>query len=531
VTASATVGQPGAQPVAQLPSSDALLRAVLAISGELDLRNVLRRVVAAAVDLTGARYGALGVIGGNGQLSEFVTTGLDPQVEAAIGARPRGEGLLGLLLRDPRPIRLADLREHPASVGVPPNHPPMHAFLGAPIRIRGTVFGNLYLTDKVGGEFTEADESLVVALAQAAALVIDSARIYGLSEQRRQWLEASAEVGEALQPPIGVAAALQEIVSRARAASGASFCAVVELPAVGAPRISATDGAVGVPLVPLVARLVEEVRAADAGATPVDVDLGDQWARVVPMTAHLDDPAVLIVLQESGAMRVDEERDLLAAFVDHASIALERAQALADREELALVSERARIARDLHDVVIQRLFAAGLKLQALQVQDRQLAEKVDDLVGELDLTIKEIRTTIFGLQRRPRASVRGAVVDLVEDYVEVLGFRPSVHFDGPVDLVVSDRIAEHLVAVLREALSNVARHAQAGSAAVEVSVADGTVTLVVTDAGIGIAPHRTESGLRNVRERAESLGGSVEVSVNTLPGTTVRWSCPLDPIG
>jgi signal transduction histidine kinase len=512
-------------------SADALLRAVLAISGELDLRSVLVRVIEAAVELTGARYGALGVIGGDGQLSEFVTTGLDDETETAIGPRPRGAGLLGLLLADPRPIRLDDLRDHPASVGIPANHPPMGSFLGVPIRIRGTVFGNLYLTDKSDGSFTESDEELALALARAAALVIDNARTYGLSERRRQWLEASAELADALQPPITLDSALAEIVSRARVTAGARLCAIVQLPEDGHPVISAADTEPGADLTTLVRRIIDEVRVADSQAVAIEVDLGDSDARVIPLRAHLSDPGALIVVLDRDAAGDHEEREMLAGFVDQAGLALDRTQAFADREELAVVKERARIARDLHDVVIQRLFAAGLKVQVLRNQERLTAQRVDqvvgDLVGDLDSTISSIRTTIFGLQQRDRDSVRGDVLDLVEEYAAVLGFTPELRTHGPIDLMVTGSVGENLLAVLREALSNVARHAHARSASVDITVSDSAVTLAVSDTGTGIPPQRSESGLRNARERAESLGGTLELVPNDGPGTTLRWSCPL----
>jgi len=525
-------------PAAPPESSDALLRAVLAISGELDLRSVLVRVVEAAVELTDAKFGALGVIGGDGALSEFVTTGLPFEVEAAIGPRPRGEGLLGLLLEDPRPIRIDDLSKHPASAGMPANHPPMGSFLGVPIRIRGTVFGNLYLTDKRTGSFTEADENSALALARAAALVIDNARTYGLSERRRQWLEASAELADALEPPVALDDALAVIAARARVTSGARLCVIVQLPEGEHPVISASSGALGgdalTELPTLVRRVIDEVRVADTQAVAIDVDLGDSDARVIPLRAHLADPGALIVVLDREAAADHEERELLAGFVDQAGLALDRTQAFADREELAVVSERARIARDLHDVVIQRLFAAGLKLQLLRHQDAMSADRadelVDDLVGDLDDTISSIRTTIFSLKQRTRESLRAEVLDLVEEYAAVLGFRPALRIHGPIDLMVSADVGEHLLAVLREALSNVARHARARAAAVEITAGDGVVTLEVSDAGVGIPDERHESGLRNARERALGLGGSLEVAPNEGAGTTLRWACPLEPV-
>ena len=199
-----------------LPTSTrALLEAVTAISSDLDLHAVLERIVKAATELTDARYGALGVIGNDAFLVEFVTTGLTADERARIGDLPHGRGILGLLIHHPEPIRLDDLTKHPQSAGFPPNHPPMGSFLGVPVRIRGTVFGNLYLTEKADGRsFTQQDLLLVEALAGTAGFVIDNARAYGLSERRRQWLEASARLSEAMQPPIEVDRALRRVRPR-----------------------------------------------------------------------------------------------------------------------------------------------------------------------------------------------------------------------------------------------------------------------------------------------------------------------------
>src|SRR3954454_5378880 len=211
------------------PENQALLDAVVAISSDLDLHSVLYRMVEAACRITGARYGALGVIGAHGGLADFVTAGLPDDARRAIGDLPRGHGILGLLIEDPRPLRLTHLKEHAASFGFPPNHPPMDSFLGVPVRIRGTVFGNLYLTEKRdGAEFTEQDETLVVALANAAGFVIDNARAFARSDLRRQWLEATAQIVESLQPPIRVDEALHGIASAARRITGGTATAVVE---------------------------------------------------------------------------------------------------------------------------------------------------------------------------------------------------------------------------------------------------------------------------------------------------------------
>lgn len=508
----------------------ALLDAVMGLSSDLDLHSVLARLVSAATTLTGAQYGALGVIGADGDLSDFITTGIDEETRAAIGAEPRGRGLLGLLVHDPRTLRLDDLHVHPSAGGMPANHPEMTTFLGVPIRIRGTVFGNLYLTEKSNGaKFTTEDELMVQALAGAAGLVIENARAYGLSERSRQWLEASAQLADALQPPILLSTALEMVATRARTAARAATAAVVQFPVDGPPVISAVDGSTGPDLAPTLRGVVGEARSADELAFVVEVDLGQQLALVIPLRAHLADPGVLVVIFDRGSAAARfEEREFLASFADQAGLAIDRAQAVADREELAVVSERARIARDLHDVVIQRLFAAGLKLQGIVRSPGAVASAkvIESSVNDLDATIRDIRATIFGLQQ-PEHSLRGQVHLIIREYAQVLGFEPSLSTHGALDLNITPLVGRHLLAVLREALSNVARHAHAASAAVEVVAASGNVTLIVSDTGVGISVDRVESGLRNVRDRAALLGGSVQIEPNQGPGTTLTWTVPL----
>jgi GAF domain-containing protein len=399
---SATTAATGQIRVEGLPSqAESLLDAILAVSTDLDLRSVLTRLVKAASELTRARYGALGVIGRDGDLAEFITTGIDERRRALIGAAPRGHGILGLLIKEPHPLRVADLRDHTASAGVPAHHPPMGSFLGVPIRVRGTVFGNLYLTEKAGGAlFSEQDEILVQALASAAGLVIDNARAYGLSERRRQWLEASADLISALEPPASLEDSLARIARHARIAAGAVAAAIIQFPEDLYPIISAVDADASVDITAIVRGVIEDVRSAGEHATAIEADLGERTAVVLPLRAQLTDPGALLVVLERDPAGDGDEREFLAAFADQAAMALDRAQAIEHREELAVVTERERIAKDLHDVVIQRLFATGLKLQGLRaVTDPvKLDERIDDTVGDLDLTIQEIRKTIFDLR-------------------------------------------------------------------------------------------------------------------------------------
>jgi signal transduction histidine kinase len=509
----------------------ALLDAVVAIVSDLDLHSVLDRIVVSACRLTGARYGALGVLGDKGELADFVTSGLTDVQHAAIGELPHGHGILGLLIDEPHPLRLEEIAAHPASYGFPPEHPPMASFLGVPVRIRGTVFGNLYLTEKEGGgTFSEADELLVEALASAAGFVIDNARSFAQSERRRQWLEASARIVEALQPPVRVDEALGMIVAGVRRVLSSLAVAVVhrgpdgyEVAAMERPDVAG--------MAELVDAVREDIRRAEADVEMVVVPRGEHGTVVlVPLRAHLAATGVLLVLLGAGRGTLEaEEAELLASFADQASLALDRAQAVSDREELMLVVDRDRIARDLHDLVIQRLFATGLQLQGARriAAGTEVVDRLDAAVADLDVTIRDIRSTIFELQETHDRSLRADVRGVVKEYVPVLGFTPLVRSDGPVDTAVDQRVGAQLLAVLREALSNVARHAEADAAVVEVAVTGREAVLRVTDNGTGLPEERRESGLRNVRRRAGELGGAVTFHAEEPHGTRLEWTVPL----
>jgi signal transduction histidine kinase len=362
------------------PQVQQLLDAIIVVGSDLSLPIVLRRIVESACNLVGARYGALGVIGGDRRLSEFITVGVDSETYAAIGHLPEGHGILGLLIVDPKPLRLSDLTKHPKSYGFPPNHPPMRSFLGVPIRVRDTVFGNLYLCEKEGAEeFTEDDEHLAVALASAAGVAVNNARL------------------------------LQRV------------------------------------------------------------------------------------------------------------------------EELAVLEDRERIARDLHDKVIQRLFVTGLDLQSMLPSNAHddMDERIAHAAEDLDETIHEIRSTIFALQAPRKQGLRVDIFTEVDAARESLGFAPELRFEGPVDSVVSDKVAEHLLAALREALSNVVQHSNASR--VEVLVQAGTDLLLrVVDNGVGLpTPFGPGQGLRNLEDRAARLDGTFAAVPAPGGGTLITWRVPL----
>jgi len=517
--------------------AQALLDAVIAIGSDLDMHHVLDRIVFSACALTGAQYGAVGVLGASGgELSDFITHGIDDQTRSRIGDLPHGRGILGLLIKHPEPLRLTRLQDHPASYGLPAHHPPMTTFLGVPIRVRGTVFGNLYLTEKAGGgDFTVADESLVTALASAAGFVIENARVYAASEQQRTWLEAVSRLNDSLQRLPDLESAARHVVIGAREVSGGRAVAVLRMVDEGRSIVLAADGRDEARLPDVLPQLQPAIQLAGDGKQPDPVQLqGGLQAIVAPIRTQLLAPMVLIVVTDApitGIGHPDRTLDLIRSFAEQTALALDRIQALADRQELAVLSDRDRIARDLHDLVIQRLFATGLQLQGAQARagTPDLRERLAAAVGDLDSTIQDIRRTIFELRHAGMPSLRANVADLVREYVPILGFTPRVRTDGPLETVVSASTKEQLIAVLREALSNIAKHAEATSTTVDIFADVDHVRLTVTDDGVGLPERRHESGLRNLRARAHDLGGTVHLNSAEPRGTVLEWLVPVEP--
>jgi signal transduction histidine kinase len=531
VNASAGSGSHGGESVQLEDSARGLLEAFAAISSDLDTESVLRRIVVSACELTDSRYGALGVIGADGQLAGFVTHGIDEATAARIGQLPVGRGLLNVLAAGNEPLRLDDLSEHEMSVGFPEHHPPMRTLLRVAIRVRGTIFGQLYLSEKRNGQsFDQRDELLVESLATVAGLVIENARAYGLSERRRRWLEMFGQLNELLTPPITLEDALERIAEAVRVASGAESASVVQVPQNGDPFAAAISGTPFTLTADERRLFNKSVRTVVETGEVIDLQVRELGTAVLaPLRAHLTVPGVLILtrtgLQHQGDV---EDQELLASFADQAALALDRAQALEDREQMAVISDRDRIARDLHDVVIQRLFATGLHMQSIRsaAPTDELRERIDQSVRDLDQTIRDIRGTIFELQTRPRSSLRTEVRDLVREHIPLLGFAPSVHTEGPVDGTLEPEVQAQMVTVLREALTNIAQHSGAEAASVHLQVTPTHLRLKVSDDGTGIPDDRHERGLRNVRRRALLLGGSLDLWPNEPAGTIFVWSVP-----
>lgn len=522
----------------------ALLEAVVGIGTDLDLRSTLHRIVVAACRLADARYGALGVIGPDRHLVEFITDGLTVEEREAIGDLPHGAGLLGLLITEPTPLRLPDIAEHPQSVGFPANHPPMRSFLGVPIRIRDQIFGNLYLTEKRGTtEFTQDDQEIVVALAAAAGVAIENARLYALVARRQRWLEATAEITNVLLGDVRRTEALALVARRAREVADATQVLVLLVDAdsdeltieVCDPARDDLEGAAlpiaGTPFVDVLRErshiFVDDLSSAAAWPSPINAGS----ALLAPLAVAGAVLGILVVAQAPGGPAFDPRVDanLLATFADQAALALERARATEEREMLVVLEDRERIARDLHDVVIQRLFATGLQLQtaARLAGKPEVGSRISAAVDDLDATIRDIRSAIFELRSPVGADLRADIRSTVDAATVTLGFRPDLRLDGPVDSVTTDEVRPELIAVLGEALSNVAKHARASRVEVEVVAGDGRLTLTVTDDGIGIGDVDERGGLANMRRRADRLSGEFSVGPTQQGGTRLSWAVPI----
>ncbi len=539
-----------------------LLDAVVAVADGLELEPTLHRIVRAAADLTAAPFAALGVLGDDGLHRAFVHTGIDEATARRIGHLPRGHGVLGHITRLGRAVRVEDLHQHPASVGFPPGHPPMDSFLGVPVGIGDRVVGNLYLAGKPGG-FTADDEDVVVALAAAAAVAVDNAGLFEDGRRRQAWLTASQEVTLATLSGAEEDEALILIARRAREVAHAQVAALV-LPGLDGQWVleiaEGEDGAdvadlVGI-VMPAHGRAVSVVRSGqgmvvdDLGASPTMVvpQLHRFGAALyAPLVADQDHLGVLVLL------RPDSETPFTAAdlataetFASQAALALQLAEARRRAEAAELLEERARIARDLHDLVIQELFALGMRLSRLRPEVGAAATEIDRSLESVDRVVSQLRDTIRAL-RDPREP-SGVMTRLRAEVTRArdgLGFTPQLAFVTPhgrtepsdADLQVAPEIGDDMVAVVREGLSNAARHARAHAVEVRVEWSAGSVVVAVRDDGVGLPPHpERRSGLANLGERARRHGGSFRIGTpvsgegQPVPqGTELLWQVPLGP--
>jgi signal transduction histidine kinase len=525
------------------------------IIGDLSLETLLQSIVQAACDLVDARYGALGVIApGGDSLQSFITVGIDEQTAAEIGELPKGKGLLGALIEDPRPIRLARIDDDPRSAGLPPNHPPMTSFLGVPIAIRDEVFGNLYLTESARGQFSGDDEEVVLSLAATAGVAIENARLFEQAERRQRWLQASMEVTTQLLSADGDEP-LQLIAREARAISDADIVTVV-LPMPGRDTLMVEVVAsreptelAGYQFEP------ENTLSSQAIATGLPVMINDATHQhqvpmhlstaieagavmAVPLSTSNGVRGALVVGRVFGADPFDaEDLDMATTFANHAAVALELADARSSEQRIVVLEDRDRIARDLHDHVIQRLFAAGLSLDGMLggLPDEE-RRRISGVVDDIDETIKQIRTSIFELRGHlgpATGSVRTQLLGVIAEVRPLLPAEPQIEFAGPVDSVIPEAVVEDVFAVLREALTNIARHAEATAVHIRLTASANEAHLEIADDGVGLGTTTRRSGLANLRQRAELRGGSLTIESladpppEPRPGTRLHWTVPL----
>jgi len=526
---------------------DGLVDAMLAVSSGLELDDTLKTIVRTATELVDARYGALGVRGQEEELVGFITTGMDSETQRLIGSLPDGRGVLGLLIDEPKPIRLDDIRRHPASVGFPANHPPMGTFLGVPVRIRDEVYGNLYLTEKADGQpFSEDDEVLAEALAAAAGIAIDNARLYEQSRARQSWIEATRDIATELLRGGEPTQAFRLIADQARNLSGADVVLIAvpadtEMPVAEVDELLVVETAGwdcppgAVPSLPVANSAIGTAFASRnpirSGALADVIELVGHGgpAMILPLRSTETVAGVVVILRQPGGREfTDEQLEMMAAFADQATLAWQLANTQRRMHELDVIADRDRIARDLHDHVIQRLFAVGLSLQGVIPRARsvEVQSRLADTVDELQGVIQEIRTTIFDLHGGSPGTTR--LRQRLDEAIAAFagsGLRTTAQFVGPLS-VVDSTLADHAEAVVREAVSNAARHARARHVTVNVRVED-ELSLEVIDDGCGMPVELTASGLSNLRTRAEETGGQLVISEAPGGGTILRWSAPL----
>ncbi|GAB7142393.1 hypoxia sensor histidine kinase DosS/DevS [Mycobacterium riyadhense] len=527
---------------------DGLLDAMLVVTSGLELDATLRSIVHSATNLVDARYGALEVHDRDKRVLHFVYEGIDEETVRRIGHLPEGLGVIGLLIDEPKPLRLDDLSRHPASVGFPPHHPPMRTFLGVPVRVRGESFGTLYLTDKTNGQpFSDDDEVLVQALAAAAGIAIANARLYQQAKARQSWIEATRDIATELLSGTDPASVFRLVAEEALKLTAADAALVAipigeSMPADEVAELLVIE-TLGSAVASIAGRTVPVAGTAlgdvFVNSAPRQVDrleldgLADTGAALLLPLQATDAVAGVVVLlrQSSPGSFTDEQLEMMAAFADQAALAWQLATSQRRMRELDVLTDRDRIARDLHDHVIQRLFAVGLSLQGTvpRARDSQVQQRLSEAVDELQGVIQEIRTTIFDLHgtsqgiTRLRQRIDAAVAQFADS-----GLRTTVQFVGPLS-VVGGTLADHAEAVVREAVSNAVRHARATTLTVRVTV-DDNLNIEVSDNGRGMPEEFTGSGLANLRRRAEQAGGVFTIEgIPDAGGTLLRWSAPLLP--
>ncbi|MFM9876239.1 MAG: GAF domain-containing protein [Rhodoglobus sp.] len=522
-----------------------LLKATRVVAGELELSEVLKSIIVAAVELVGARFGAIGVIAPDGTLEQFIHTGLPQDVVTRIGRLPEGHGLLGALIDEQEPIRLRHLADDPRSSGFPAGHPPMDSFLGVPVRVRGVVYGNLYFSESTAGEFSAEDQELIVELAATAGGAIDHARLFDETRRRQRWASALAEVTAALLSDDAVDS-LGVVAERIATLAEADLVTFLGPASPTTLRVELARGVLASEVTGLVfgahgtiaGRALESGQPVLSDAAPTNVvgegvALGPTMA--IPLSSSGGPTSLLTVSRAPGRPRFTEvDLGTAADFARQASVALRLAAGRADRLRLATLDDRSRIARDLHDHVIQRLFGAGLSLQALagSLPDAASRTRLSEQVDALDAAIAEIRTAIFTMTASDadRPSLRHRIIDLLSETDGLFDRPPVVSFAGAVDTMVDAALADDIAAVVREGLTNVARHAAAHTVTIAVVFSAGVITVKIDDDGSGFDPAAVSrsSGTANLAQRAEARGGTFALEPRDPRGTALTWTARVE---
>ncbi|HET9324994.1 MAG TPA: GAF domain-containing protein [Gaiellaceae bacterium] len=535
----------------------ALLDAGIAVSSELSLDAVLQRIVEAAASLTGARYAALGVIDSTRrELEQFVVTGLDDETKAAIGDLPRGRGILGVLIRDAAPLRLDDIASDARSVGFPPNHPPMKTFLGVPILLRGVAYGNLYLTEKEGGSFTDEDQEIVSLLAAQAAVAIENARLYESATRWLQQLESLAEVGNALATEIEVPRLLQLVASRLRDLIQARLVVIAMPNGDGALVVENVAGenaeryigmTLGHPRSKSM-KVLERRRSerVDSVIEDLEVDqaaareFGAQTGLWVPLLTR--DRAIGVIVAHdklhADPRFTDEDVRIAEAFGERAAVAIDLSERVAGDALRRVVQgqelERKRLSRELHDETGQALTSILLGLRSIEeaVEDRpEVRESVLSLRELVVATLHDVRR--LAVELRPKALDDFGLVPALERLAETFTEQTdiAVHVQSVLgDERLPDEIESALYRIVQEALTNVIKHAQASTVSIVLTKRGDGVAAVIEDDGRGFDPLEARDGglgLVGMRERIALLGGRVAVESNGDVGTTVAVEVPL----
>jgi two-component system, NarL family, sensor histidine kinase DevS len=524
---------------------DVLLDAGLSLASELSLPGVLQRLVDLAAEVTGARYGALGVIGDDGRLTDFVTHGMTARQRKLIGQLPQGRGLLGYLIRHPKPLRVADISKRRGSVGFPKHHPPMKSFLGAPILAMGKVYGNIYLTEKRRGEpFTAEDERSIAVLGAQAGSAIANATLYEQMRSRERWLDALRTITGEILAGADTDTVLRRIARDARDLAGAAIATIVSATEAGELVVSVAVGDRAAALegqtVPPGASISGDVMESGKPRVYVDASLDRNAFPGIIQAARIG-PAIFVPLRvrgtASGALMVANHKEgapfsdrtvrLVETFADQASVAIAYSRAQADQRRLGLMAERERIAKELHDGIIQSLFAVGMGLQgtALMAGAPEVTDRLERAVGELDRVIRDLRNYIFGLRPGILAdrSLDQALRALGEEVAARSKLDVSVRVDPRAAAALATR-SHDLVQLTREALSNVVRHANASHVWVRLTSDDGEAVLTVEDDGVGFDTRAAGAGngLPNMRGRAAALQGTLRITSRDGKGTRLR---------